>query len=107
MDELFAYYQVLTGQAPTLIKTKNNAAAIISPYPSKNGTLRAINHLDEIQHLPGYLYHEIRAQPGTAVGMANGGYRAPLYVELVSENEDDVRRGLDQMIAWKDIYDVE
>ena len=107
MDELFAYYQVLTGQAPTLTKTKNNAAAIISPYPSNNGTLRAINHLDKIKQLPGYLYHEIRAQPGTAVGMANGGYRAPLYVELVSENEDDVRRGLDQMIAWKDIYDVE
>ena len=107
MDELFAYYQVLKGDAPTLTKTRNKAAAIISPYPAKNGILRGINHLDKIINLPGYLYHEIRAQSGSPVGMANAGNRAPLYVELVSENEDDVRQSLDQMIAWSDIYDVD
>jgi biotin carboxylase len=107
MDELYSFYQVLTGQTPTLNRKSRNAAAIISPYPTRNGTLRAINHLDELPKLPGYLYHEIRAQPGTAVGMASGGFRAPLYIELMSPNEDDVRRALDQLIAWSDIYTVE
>jgi biotin carboxylase len=107
MDQLHAYYQVLTGREPTLTRKSNNAAAIISPYPSRNGTLKAINHLEELPKLPGYLYHEIRAQPGTAVGMASGGFRAPLYVELMSPNQDDVGRGLDQLIGWSDIYVVE
>jgi len=107
IDELHAYYQALVGQTPTLTRKSRNSAAIISPFPSKSGTLRAINHLDEIPKLPGYLYHEIRAQPGTAVGMASGGFRAPLYIELMSPNEDDVRRSLDQLIAWSDIYVVE
>ena len=39
--------------------------------------------------------------------MAQGGFRAPLYLELMSPNADDVRRGLDQLIAWSDIYVVE
>lgn len=107
IDELYAYYQVLTGQTPVLARKSRNAAAIISPFPSKNGTLRAINHLEELPKLPGYLYHEVRVQSGTAVGMAKGGFRAPLYVELMSPNNDDVRRGLDQLIAWSDIYVVE
>jgi biotin carboxylase len=107
MDELYAYYQVLTGQPPTLTRTCNRAAALVSPFPAKNGTLRAINHLDALARLPGYLYHEVRAQPGQAVGMAKGGFRAPLYVELMSPNADDVRRGLDQFIAWSDLYVVE
>lgn len=107
IDELFAYYQVLTGQRPTLVSTCRNSAAIISPYPSKNGVLRAINHLDEIPALPGYLYHEVRAQPGDTVGMAKGGFRAPLYIELLSTSDDDARRGLDRVAAWSDLYVVE
>jgi biotin carboxylase len=107
MDEIYAYYQVSVGQTPVLTPKSRNAAAIVSPFPSKNGTLRAINHLDQLRELPGYLYHEVRAQPGQAVGMANGGFRAPLYIELSSPNPDDVRRGLDRVIAWSDIYVVE
>ena len=107
IDELFAYYQVLTGKTPILAREKRNAAAIISPYPSRTGTLRAINHLDQLVKLPGYLYHEVRAQAGQAVGMAKGGYRTPLYVELMSSNSDDVRRGVDQIASWSDIYSVE
>jgi biotin carboxylase len=107
IDELFGYYEVLTGKPPSLARKKYNAAALISPYPAKNGTLRAINHLEQLVKLPGYLYHEVRAQPGQAVGMAKNGHRAPLYVELMSPNEDEVRRGLDQLAAWSDIYVVD
>ena len=107
IDERYAYYQALVGQTPTLTRKSFNATAIVSPFPSKNGTLRTINHLDEIPRLPGYLYHEIRAKPGQSVGMASGGFRAPLYIELMSPINDEVRRGLDQLIAWSDIYVVE
>jgi biotin carboxylase len=107
MDLLYAFYQALAGETPRLTRVSRNAAAIISPYPARAGTLRAINHLAELPQLPGYLYHEIRAQPGTAVGTASGGFRAPLYVELRSPDENEVRRGLDQLIAWSDIYVVE
>jgi hypothetical protein len=107
IDELHAYYQVLTAQTPTLAPKFQNAAAIVTPFPSRNGVLRAINHLDQLPNLPGYLYHEVRAQPGSQVGMAKGGFRAPLYVELMSPDPDVMRRGLDQLIAWSDIYLVE
>ena len=46
-------------------------------FPSRNGALRAIRHLDEIPKLPGYLYHEVRGQAGQAVGMARGGFGSP------------------------------
>lgn len=107
IDELYGYYQVLTGQVPDLNPTRHRAAALVSPFPSKNGTLRAIRHLDEIPKLPGYLYHEVRGQMGQAVGMAKGGYRAPLYVEFVSDNADEVRRSVDQLASWTDLYEVE
>jgi biotin carboxylase len=107
MDEIYAYYQVLIGETPTLIRKSHNAAALITPYPSTEGTLRAINYLDQLADLPGYLYHEVRTQPGHAVGMAKSGHRPPLYVELMSPNVDEVRRGVDQLASWSDIYVVE
>lgn len=107
MDMLYAYYQILCGQVPDLRRERGDAAAIVTPFPAKNGTLRAIRHLDELLSLPGYLYHEVRAQPGQAVGLSKGGYRAPLYVELLSTDIDDVRRGVDQIALWSDLYEVE
>ncbi|HLX59902.1 MAG TPA: ATP-grasp domain-containing protein [Planctomycetota bacterium] len=107
IDELYAYYQALTGQPPDLRPAYKKSAAIVSPFPSKKGTLRAIRHLNEVPHLPGYLYHEVRAQPGKSVGLAKNGYRAPLYIELLADDEAVVRRGVDQIANWSDLYDVE
>ena len=107
IDELHGYYQVLTGQAPSIAASRRNSAAIVTPFPRRNGTLRSIKYLDLIPKLPGYLYHEIRTQTGSQVGMSKAGYRAPLYIELHSENETDIRKSLDQIIAWSDIYIVE
>jgi biotin carboxylase len=107
IDELHAYYQVLRGQTPDLERKHRAAAAIVTPFPSKNGTLRAIRHLDQIPKLPGYLYHEVRGQPGQAVGLSKGGYRAPLYVELMSPHPDEIRRSVDQLASWTDLYEVE
>lgn len=107
IDELHAYYKILRGHGPDLRRAHERAAALVTPFPASNGTLREIRHLNRLVHLPGYLYHEVRAQPGQPVGLARSGYRAPLYVELVSVNAEDVRRGVDEIASWSDLYVVE
>lgn len=107
MDELFAYCQVLRGESPELRQERHHAAAIVTPFPARDGTLRAIRHLDRIAKLPGYLYHEVRTQPGQPVGLAKGGYRAPLYVELMSPDADLVRSSVDQIASWRDLFEVD
>jgi hypothetical protein len=107
IDELYATSQVLRDECPELRREKSHAAAIVTPFPRRNGTLRAIRHLDEIAKLPGYLYHEVRIQPAQPVGLAKGGFRAPLYVELLSPDPDVVRRSVDQIAAWQDLFEVE
>lgn len=107
MDLLHAYYQVLRGQSPELRQTRKMGAAIVTPFARENGVLRNINYLDRIPSLPGYLYHEIRAQAGQEVGLSKDGFRAPLYIELNSENVDDIRRSVDEIASWTDLYGVE
>jgi hypothetical protein len=107
IDALHAYYQVLVGQAPDLRPTRRRAAAVVTPFPARNGVLRAIRHLDRLAKLPGYLYHEVRGQPGQRVGLARSGFRAPLYVELLADDADTVRRGVDLIASWSDLYVVE
>ena len=107
IDLLHAYYQILQGSDPDLTASHHRAAAIVTPFPAINGTLREIRHLDRIAELPGYLYHEVRAQPGQVVGLANSGYRAPLYIELMSDEADAVRRGVDRIASWSDLYVVD
>src|SRR5258706_15878956 len=99
-----AYSQVLCGGVPALTPAgPASAAAIVTPFPPRTGSLRQIRHLDRIPSLPGYLYHEIRGKPGQRVGLARGGFRAPLYVELRSANPDDVRRSVDGIASWSDL----
>jgi biotin carboxylase len=107
IDELYAYYQVLCGQRPTTDRQHQRAAAIVTPFPAQPGTLRAIRHLERLAGLPGYLFHEVRAQPGQAVGPAKSGFRAPLYVEFQAERFEDVRRAVDAVASWSDLYAVE
>jgi len=107
MDEIYGYYQILCGQSPQLYQTRKLAAAIITPFAHRNGTLRTIRHLDLLAKLPTYLYHEVRIQAGQSVGLSRSGYRAPLYIELLSEDADVVRRDVDQIASWTDLYEVE
>ncbi|MEQ1354056.1 MAG: hypothetical protein ABLT11_08555 [Candidatus Acidiferrum sp.] len=106
IDLLYAYYQILRKERPDLRKQCERAAAIVTPFPPKNGPLNAIQYLNELPKLPGYLYHETRAQPGQLVGLARSGYRAPLYVELASGNAEDIRRSVEQIASWSDLYVV-
>ena len=107
IDVLHAYHQILCGRAPDLKAQAERAAAIITPFPNKSGTLRAIRHMDELAGLPGYHYHEVRAQPGQPVGLASGGHRAPLYLEFLSTDPDVIRRTTDRIASWTDLYEVE
>ena len=106
IDELFAYYQILRGERPDLARTQDRAAAVVTPFPAANGTLREIRHLDRLVGLPGYHYHEVRAQAGQTVGLARSGFRAPLYVELAGD-ESGVRGGVDRIASWADLYVVD
>jgi hypothetical protein len=106
MDVLYAFYQILQGQAPDLRADRNLAAAIVTPFAPRDGTLRSIRHLDRIPQLPGYLYHEIRAQPGQQLGLSKNGFRAGLYVELLSDDADTVRRSVNEIASWTDLYEL-
>ncbi len=106
MDMLYAYYQILRGETPDLRPNRNFAAAVVTPFAPRDGPLRSIRHLDRIPQLPGYLYHEVRAQPGQPVGLSRSGYRAGLYVELLSDDADEVRHSVDQIASWTDLYEL-
>lgn len=107
IDDLYGYYQVLRGERPDLHRQHKRAAAIVTPFAPRDGTLRAIEGLDRVTRLPGYIYHEVRAQPGQRVGLARSGFRAPLYIELLSDNPDDIERGVEQIASWADLYVVD
>lgn len=107
IEELNGYHDVLMGRPPNLRPQRRWGAAIVTPFPARNGTLRAIRHLERLPELPGYLYHEVRGQPGQPVGLARNGYRAPLYVELQSDDAETVRRSVDRIASWSDLYEVE
>ena len=107
LDELHAYYQILCGEQPELDKQRDFSAAIVTPFPSKNGILRSIRYLDKLVQLPGYLYHEVRAQAGQAAGLAKSGYRAPLYVEFQSNDPSAIRQSVDTVASWSELYEVE
>lgn len=107
LDEIHALYQILVGQPPDLRPLRRDSAAVITPFSGRTGCLRAIRHLEQITQLPTYLYHEIRIKPGQVVGPANSGYRSPLYVELLSTDADAVRRDVDRIASWADLYEIE
>jgi hypothetical protein len=107
LDFLHAYYQALTGQKPNLRPERKMAAAIVTPFPQRKGTLREIHHLDDLTKLPGYLYHEVRGKAGQPVGLSKNGFRAPVYIELLSADSDTVRQSVDKIASWSDLYELE
>ena len=107
IEMVHAYYQILRGETPDLRADRDLAAAIVTPFAPRDGKLRSIRHLDGITKLPGYLYHEIRAEPGQSVGLSKSGYRAGLYVELLSADAEEVRRSVNEIASWTDLYELE
>lgn len=106
MDELFAYHEVLCGRPAELSERHRRGAAIVTPFPRSPGTLVAIHHLERLMALPGYLYHEVRIQPGQPVGLAKAGFRAPLYVELLADDPEAVRESTLAIASWTDLFEV-
>jgi biotin carboxylase len=106
IDMLYAYYQILRGETPDLRQKQDLAAAVVTPFAPRDATLKFIRHLDRVPKLAGYLYHEIRAQPGQAVGLSKSGYRAGLYIELLSPDAEQIRRSVDEIASWRDLYEL-
>lgn len=107
IDMLYAYYQILRGEVPDLRSDRDLAAAIITPFAPRTGVLRSIRYLDKVVQLPGYHYHEVRAKPGQTIGPSKGGFRAGLYIELLSGEIDGIRRSVDTIASWTDLYELE
>ena len=106
IDLSYAFYQVLRGGHPELRQETRLSAAIVTPFARCGGNLRTIRHLERITRLPTYLYHEVRAHPGHAVGLSKDGCRAPLYIELQAADAGAVRRDVDEIASWTDLYEV-
>ena len=107
LDMSYAYYQALRGETPDLRASRNLAAAIVTPFAPRSGKLRSLRYLDRVPQLPGYLYHEIRAQPGQPLGPSREGYRAGLYIELLSESAEVVCRSVQEIASWTDLYELD
>src|SRR5436190_6291110 len=107
IDLLCGYYQILRGETPGLEPDRDLAAAVVTPFAPRQGTLKELRHLDQLPKLPGYLYHEIRAQPGQQVGPAKGGFRAGIYIELRSTRVETIWESVDLIASWTDLYDLE
>ncbi len=106
IDYLFAYYQTLNGLAPDLRGCRSRPTALVTPYPREKGTLVAIRHLDRLEKLSGYSFHQIRSQVGQPVGLARDGYKAPLYIELQAPRRDDLREAVAEIASWDDLFEV-
>ncbi len=87
---------------------RNFAAAIVTPFAPRNGTLRAgAAAAGTCRPTSRLSPNEVRAQPGQPVGLSKGGFRAPLYIELMSADADEVRRSVDEIASWQDLYEIE
>ncbi len=106
MDLLFAHVQLLRGQVPELRRRRLQPTAIVTPYARTKGTLVAIRNLDRLDQLPGYVYHQVRAQPGQPVGLARDGYKAPLYIELQAPRLEDLRKSVAAIASWDNLFEV-
>jgi biotin carboxylase len=106
LDEIHALYQILVGQTPDLRPLRRDSAAVVTPFSAQTGRLRAIRGIERITQLSTYLYHEVRIQPGQPVGLARSGYRSPLYIELFSTDAEAVRRDVERLASWTDLYEV-
>ncbi len=107
IDELYAYYEVLNGRGPRVRRLRNLAAAIITPFPSQSGMLLGIRHQNRIRKLPGYAFHEVRTAVGQRVGLSKDGFKAPLYIELISSDREELYRSVAEIASWTDLFKVE
>lgn len=106
IDYLFAYYQILKGFVPDVRGLRLYPTALVTPYAREKGTLVAIRGLDRLEKLPGYSYHQIRAQVGQSVGLSRDGFKAPLYIELQAPRLEDIRKAVAEIASWEDLFEV-
>ncbi|HLG60942.1 MAG TPA: ATP-grasp domain-containing protein [Ktedonosporobacter sp.] len=104
IDLIYAYYQVRSGMKAEIEYRQTVPTAIVSPYSRKQGVLTEIRHLDRITQLKTYFAHEVKVNPGQAVGPSASGYTAPLSIELRSELASDLYQNMQEIQSWQDLF---
>jgi len=82
IDLIGGWRDVLRGRKPDLEVRRHAGAAVVTPFPDRDGTLLAYRGLDRIRALPSTCRLDVWRQPGDRVGTRWSGASFPLRVQL-------------------------
>ncbi|MER6028210.1 ATP-grasp domain-containing protein [Streptomyces sp. NPDC001851] len=102
------YRDVLRGVAPDVEPVRDGAAAVVTPYPERAGTLVAYHGLDRIRALPATAQVDVYKHPGDLVQPRHEGAASPLRIELRAGSPELLLADLDRLTALsEDLFVVE
>jgi hypothetical protein len=82
IDLMAAWRDVLRGRKPDLELRRRAGAAVVTPFPDRDGRLLAYRGLDRIRALPSTYRLDVWKSPGELVGTRWSGASFPLRVQL-------------------------
>lgn len=82
IDLMAAWRDVLRGRKPDLEVRRHAGAAVVTPFPDRDGTLLAYRGMDRIRALPSTYRLDVWKLPGERVGTRWSGASFPLRVQL-------------------------
>lgn len=106
IDLIYAYYQVRLGNKADVTPLRTMPTAVISPYSRKQGMLTNSPDVERIKKLKTYFSHEVKVKPGQIVGPSTLGYTAPLSIELLGDNADELYEDVTRIQSWQDLFVV-
>jgi hypothetical protein len=86
------YLNLVSGRDVSLAMKGERGAAVLTPYPSRPGTLREYRHLDALRSLPTVTSVATWRLPGADVTGRLVGGGPPMRIELSGADGDTVRR---------------
>lgn len=84
IDLVSGWRDVLRGRKPDLEARRHGGAAVVTPFPDRDGTLVGYRGLDRIRALPSTYRLDVWKQPGEPVGTRWSGAAFPVRVQLWS-----------------------
>ena len=82
IDLLGGWRDVLRGRKADVEVHRHAGAAVVTPFPDRDGTLRAYRGLDRIRALESTYRLDVWTRPGERVGTRWSGARFPVRVQL-------------------------
>ena len=82
IDLIGGWRDVLRGRKPDVEVRRHAGAAVVTPFPDRDGTLRAYRGLDRIRALESTYRLDVWTRPGERVGTRWSGARFPVRVQL-------------------------